>query len=143
MLDTAPPIAFVSTTDPERARAFYQDTLGLAFVADEGFALVFDLAGVMLRVTRVDELRPQPFTILGWRVEDPEATVRELAGRGVAFERYPGMEQDELGIWRSPAGGRIAWFRDPDGNVLSIAGLPRPWPFLTTAARGTRGSPSR
>jgi catechol 2,3-dioxygenase-like lactoylglutathione lyase family enzyme len=120
VLTPAPPIAFVSTTDPERARAFYQDTLGLTFVADEGFALVFDLAGVMLRVTRVDELRPQPFTVLGWRVDDAEATVRELTGRGVAFERYAGLEQDELGVWRSPSGARIAWFRDPDGNVLSL-----------------------
>jgi catechol 2,3-dioxygenase-like lactoylglutathione lyase family enzyme len=120
VLDYAPPIAFVSTTDPERARAFYQDTLGLTFVADEGFALVFDLAGVMLRVTKVEQLQPQPFTVLGWRVDDPEATVRQLTSRGVAFERYPGTEQDALGIWPSPSGARIAWFRDPDGNVLSI-----------------------
>ena len=120
MLDATPPIAFVSTTDTARARAFYEDTLGLRFVADEGFALVFDLAGVMLRVTRVDELHPQPFAVLGWRVADAEAAARELAGRGVVFERYPGLEQDELGLWRSPSGARIAWFRDPDGNVLSI-----------------------
>jgi len=125
VLNAAPPIAFVSTTDPERARAFYQDTLGLTFVADEGFALVFDLAGVMLRVTRVDELQPQPFTVLGWRVDDPEETVRGLTGRGVAFERFPGMEQDALGIWRSPSGASIAWFRDPDGNVLSITRFQR------------------
>jgi catechol 2,3-dioxygenase-like lactoylglutathione lyase family enzyme len=125
VLDTASPIAFVSTADPERARAFYQDTLGLTFVADEGFALVFDLAGVMLRVTRVDQLQPQLFTVLGWRVDDPEGTVRELTGRGVVFERFPGMEQDALGIWRSPSGARIAWFRDPDGNVLSITRFER------------------
>ena len=125
MLTTASPIAFVSTTDPERARAFYQDALGLTYMADEGFALVFDLAGVMLRVTRVDELQAQPFTVLGWRVDDLEATVRELTGRGVAFERFPGMDQDELGIWRSPSGARIAWFRDPDGNVLSVSRFER------------------
>jgi catechol 2,3-dioxygenase-like lactoylglutathione lyase family enzyme len=94
-------------------------------VADEGFALVFDLAGVMLRVTRVDQLQPQPSTVLGWRVDDPEATVRELTGRGVVFERFPGMEQDALGIWRSPSGAAIAWFRDPDGNVLSITRFER------------------
>jgi catechol 2,3-dioxygenase-like lactoylglutathione lyase family enzyme len=125
VLTAAAPIAFVSATHPERARAFYQDALGLRFVADEGFALVFDLAGVMLRVTRVDQLQPQPFTVLGWRVDDLEATVRELTGRGVAFERFPGMEQDELGIWRSPSGAGIAWFRDPDGNVLSITRFER------------------
>ncbi|TMC09222.1 MAG: VOC family protein [Chloroflexi bacterium] len=120
MLGAVRPIAFVSTTDPARARAFYQDTLGLTFVADEGFALVFDLAGVMLRVTRVDELRPQPFTVLGWHVHDIDAVVRELTDRGVAFERYEALEQDALGVWRSPSGARVAWFRDPDGNVLSV-----------------------
>jgi catechol 2,3-dioxygenase-like lactoylglutathione lyase family enzyme len=98
VLEGATPIAFVSTTDPERARTFYGDTLGLRFVADEGFALVFDLAGTMLRVTRVDQFSPQPFTVLGWRVDDPEAVVRELASRGVAFDRYPNLEQDTLGI---------------------------------------------
>jgi len=120
VLGSASPIAFVSTTDPARARAFYQEALGLTFVADEGFALVFDLDGTMLRVTRVDELQPQPFTVLGWRVDDAEAAVRALAARGVAFERYPGVEQDALGIWRSPSGASIAWFRDPDGNMLSL-----------------------
>jgi catechol 2,3-dioxygenase-like lactoylglutathione lyase family enzyme len=125
VLDAAPPVAFVSTTDPERARAFYHGKLGLTFVADEGFALVFDLAGTMLRVTRVERLRPQPFTVLGWRVDDAEAAAAALASRGVTFERYPGLEQDVLGIWRSPSGARIAWFRDPDGNVLSIGSYDR------------------
>jgi len=121
VLEAARPVAFVSTTDPDRALAFYRDTLGLVFVADEGFALVFDLAGTMLRVTRVDELKPQPFTILGWSVLDIAATSRELSACGVQFTRYAGMDQDELGIWRSPSGARVAWLRDPDGNVLSIA----------------------
>ena len=125
MLHDAAPIVFVPTTDPTRARAFYEEALGLTFVADEGFALVFDLAGVMLRVTRVDELRPQPFTVAGWRVDDPEAAARKLASRGVVFERYPGLEHDALGLWRSPSGARIGWFRDPDGNVLSITSFDR------------------
>ena len=125
MLRTCPPIAFVSTTDSERARAFYEGVLGLAFVEDQGFALVFDLAGTMLRVTRVDRLEPQPFTVLGWRVDDAEAAVRELTGRGVVFDRHDGLGQDALGVWRSPSGGRIAWFRDPDGNVLSITSFDR------------------
>jgi hypothetical protein len=99
--------------------------LGLTFVADEGFALVFDLAGTMLRVTHVDTFRPQPFTVLGWRVDDPEAVVRALAARGVACDRYRALEQDALGIWRSPSGARIAWFHDPDGNVLSITSFER------------------
>jgi catechol 2,3-dioxygenase-like lactoylglutathione lyase family enzyme len=115
-------IAFAPTTDPERARAFYGGVLGLRLVADEKpFALVFDLNGVMLRVTTVQELRPQPFTILGWRVPDIEATVDGLVSAGVEFLRFPGMnDADPRGIWNSPGGARIAWFKDPDGNALSV-----------------------
>jgi catechol 2,3-dioxygenase-like lactoylglutathione lyase family enzyme len=121
----APPVAFVATTGPARARAFYEDVLGLAFVADEGFALVFEVAGTMLRVTRVEALEPQPFTVLGWRVDNAAAAVRALVERGVGFERYPGLEQDELAIWTSPGGARVAWFKDPDGNTLSLTELAR------------------
>jgi catechol 2,3-dioxygenase-like lactoylglutathione lyase family enzyme len=124
MLTGTPPIVFISTVDPATALAFYEGTLGLTFVEDAGFALVFDLGGTMLRVTRVDALSPQPFTVLGWRVDDATATARALRARGVAFERYEGMEQDAEGVWTAPSGGRIAWFRDPDGNVLSITSFP-------------------
>ncbi|HEV7587280.1 MAG TPA: VOC family protein [Longimicrobium sp.] len=120
MLNAADVIAFVSTAQAQAACAFYRDSLGLRLVADEPFALVFDAHGVMLRVTRVDTVVPAPYTVLGWRVPDIGAAVVELGARGVAFERYPGMPQDELGIWTSPGGARIAWFRDPDGNVLSL-----------------------
>src|SRR5258708_3721530 len=126
MLRDAPPIAFVATTDAARARAFYEATLGLARLADEPFALVFDLGGTMLRIAKVDAFTPQPFAVLGWRVDDAAAAARWLAGRGVVLERYPGLDQDELGVWSSPSGGRIAWFRDPDGSVLSITQLLRP-----------------
>ena len=74
----------------------------------------------MLRVTRTERLVPQPFTVLGWRVEDATAAVQELARRGVSFERYPRLEQDDLGVWTSPSGARVAWFKDPDGNLLSV-----------------------
>jgi catechol 2,3-dioxygenase-like lactoylglutathione lyase family enzyme len=123
MLRDAPPIAFVATADADRARAFYEGTLGLTFVADEAFALVFDLAGTMVRVVKVDSVTPQPFAVLGWRVADAAAAVRSLAARGLVFERYEGLDQDELGVWTAPSGGRIAWFRDPDGNVLSLTQL--------------------
>ena len=115
-------IAFAPTTDPARARAFYEGVLGLRLAVDEKpFALVFDMGGTMLRVTTVQELRPQPFTILGWRVAEIEATVDGLVEAGVKFERYPGMnDADPRGIWNSPGGARIAWFKDPDGNVLSL-----------------------
>ncbi|WP_239462023.1 VOC family protein [Occallatibacter savannae] len=115
-------IAFAPTTDPAKARAFYEGILGLRLVADHApFALEFDANGTMLRVTTVHELKPQPFTILGWRVSDVEATIDRLVAAGVAFERYPGMnDSDPHGIWNSPSGARIAWFKDLDGNVLSL-----------------------
>ena len=113
-------IAFVATADPARARAFYGNTLGLPLESESGFALVYRAAGTMLRVTVVDAVVPAGYTVLGWAVADIAARVRELGARGVAFERYDGLEQDELGVWRSPSGPRIAWFKDPDGNTLSL-----------------------
>jgi catechol 2,3-dioxygenase-like lactoylglutathione lyase family enzyme len=120
VLRTAAPVAFVATTDPVRARAFYADTLELALVADEPFALVFDLAGTALRVAKVDRLEPQPHTVLGWLVDDVGGAVDWLVARGVEPARYAGLDQDERGIWSSPGGARIAWFLDPDGNTLSV-----------------------
>jgi catechol 2,3-dioxygenase-like lactoylglutathione lyase family enzyme len=115
-------VAFVPTTDPAKARAFYEGVLGLRLVADEKpFALVFDVNGTMLRVTTVHELKPHPFTVLGWHVGNIEATVDQLVAAGVEFNRYTGMNDgDARGIWNSPGGARIAWFNDPDGNVLSV-----------------------
>lgn len=120
MLTSHDLIAFVATVRPDDAKAFYGGVLGLRLVEDSPFALVFDAAGTMLRVQKVRELAPAPHTALGWRVADIRSEVEALAARGVTFERYPGLAQDGLGIWTSPAGGRIAWFRDPDGNVLSL-----------------------
>jgi catechol 2,3-dioxygenase-like lactoylglutathione lyase family enzyme len=113
-------IAFVATRDPIRAKAFYRDTLGLELVSEDQFALVFDVAGTMLRVARVQELTPAPYTVLGWEVPDIAAVINTLQQGGVSFERHPGMQQDELGIWNSPSGARVAWFKDPDGNTLSV-----------------------
>jgi catechol 2,3-dioxygenase-like lactoylglutathione lyase family enzyme len=118
VLRDARPVAFVATTDAGRALAFYRDVLGLELTADEPFALVFDLAGTTLRIAKVERLVPQPHTVLGWIVADLEA-------HGVEPARYPGMEQDEAGIWRSPGGALLAWFVDPDGNTLSLTQLPR------------------
>lgn len=107
--------------EAERARAFYEDTLGLRFIADDGFALVFEVNGRFLRLARVQDLRPQPFAVIAWQVPDIAGTVRGLRERGVAFERYPHFEQDELGIWTAPdRSAKVAWFKDPDGNVLSV-----------------------
>ena len=115
-------IAFVATRDPASAEQFYRDTLGLQLVSKEmPFALVFDAHGTMLRVTIVKELRPAGYTVLGWQVPDIVLAAKALQKNGVKFERYQGMEQDELGIWKSPGGAKVAWFRDPDGNTLSIS----------------------
>ena len=115
-------VAFAATTDPVKARAFYEGLLGLRLVEDaKPFALVFDANGTMLRMTTVQEHHPQPFTVLGWEVESIESTVEQLTAAGVVFQRYPGLnDSDPLGILTSPSGARIAWFHDPDGNVLSV-----------------------
>ncbi len=120
MLESHRIIAFVATSDAARAKQFYANTLGLRLVSEDRFALVFDAAGTMLRVVHVRELQPAPYTVLGWQVPDIERTVRELTAVGVAFRRYEGLSQDDLGVWASPAGAKVAWFADPDGNTLSL-----------------------
>lgn len=115
-------VAFVPTTDSAKARAFYEGVLGLKLVEDQKpFAMVFDANGTMLRVTAVHEHNPAPFTVLGWSVDSIEETVERLTAAGVEFQRYPGVNDgDPKGIWTAPGGARIAWFKDPDGNVLSV-----------------------
>ncbi len=115
-------VAFIPTTDGARARSFYEGVLGLPIVADDPhFAVVFDANGTMLRVTIVQDHIPAPFTVLGWEVNAIEATVKHLTKAGVVFLRYAGLnDKDPLGIWTAPSGARIAWFHDPDNNVLSV-----------------------
>jgi len=115
-------VAFVPINDKDKALTFYRDQLGLTLVADESpFALVFDLNGITLRASFSGGFQAQPFTILGWSVPDIEATAHELTARGVAFTRYPGMnDQHPLGIWTAPGGTQVAWFTDPFGNTLSL-----------------------
>lgn len=123
MLGTMDIVAFVPTRNKEKARPFYEKTLALRFMSDDQFALVFDAHGRMVRVvdvSSVPDFKPAPFTILGWTVGDIRKILRGLQERGVTFERYPGMEQDKLGVWKSPSGAKVAWFKDPDGNVLSV-----------------------
>jgi len=122
-LGKQPIVAFVATLDAERARKFYRDTLGLRLVLDQlPFALVFDANGIMLRVTPVKELHPPGYTVLGWHVPDIADAAKTLEKAGVRFERYPGLEQDELGIWTAPGSAvKVAWFKDPDGNTLGIS----------------------
>ena len=120
MLGSRDVVAFVATRDSDRARAFYEGVLGLRVVADEPFALVLDANGTTLRVQKVQDLAPARHTALGWLVPDVAAAVRQLSARGVVFERYPGLPQDDLGVCTFPGGARVAWFRDPDGNTLSL-----------------------
>ena len=127
MLKARPIVAFVATTNPKRAKLFYAKTLELRLVSEDGFALAFDAGGTMLRVAIVKTLQPAGYTILGWIVPDIAKAVRGLMKRGVVFQRYEGMmQQDDLGIWSSPSGARVAWFTDPDSNTLSLTELPRP-----------------
>ena len=125
MLESAAVAAFISTVDRGTSRTFYEETLGLRLVADTPFALIFDCNGTSLRVTPVETLEPQPFTVLGWEIGDITACARELATRGVVFERFDhlGFDQDPDGIWHAPGGDKVAWFKDPDGNLLSIASV--------------------
>jgi catechol 2,3-dioxygenase-like lactoylglutathione lyase family enzyme len=113
----------VSTQNPAKAKQFYSDVLGLPLTYEDNFALAYDVHGVMLRVTKVEKVAIAPYTVLGWRVEDIAATAKVLLQAGVNFEHYPGLEQNELGIWNAPGGAKVAWFKDPDGNTLSIAQL--------------------
>jgi catechol 2,3-dioxygenase-like lactoylglutathione lyase family enzyme len=114
-------VAFVPTRDPEKARAFYEGVLGLRFVKDDGFALVLDANGIMVRVAKAPEFKPAQFTILGWQVSGIEKVVAGLQEKGVHFERFGFFEQDKLGIWTAPTGDKVAWFKDPDGNILSVS----------------------
>jgi catechol 2,3-dioxygenase-like lactoylglutathione lyase family enzyme len=114
-------VTFLLTQAPDASLTFYRDTLGLAFLRDDGFALVFQSGAVTLRIGKVPSHTPQQHTVLGWEVEDLAASVAELSARGVAFERYPNMGQDEQGIATFPNGDKVAWFKDPDGNVLSLS----------------------
>jgi catechol 2,3-dioxygenase-like lactoylglutathione lyase family enzyme len=113
-------MAFVATRDAGGAKVFYRDTLGLRLVSEDEFALVFDSGGTMLRVTSVQEIAAAKYTVLGWQVPDIVRTTKNLQKAHITLERYPGMQQDELGIWNSPSGAKVAWFKDPDGNTLSV-----------------------
>lgn len=114
-------IGFILTSRPEEAKAFYTGKLGFKFLRDDDFALVFDAHGVMLRVSKMKEFTPAQYTVLGWEVNDVGGAVRDLSGKGVRFERYEFMHPDEQGICTFPTGDKVAWFKDPDGNVLSLS----------------------
>jgi catechol 2,3-dioxygenase-like lactoylglutathione lyase family enzyme len=120
VLTDAAIVAFVATTDLERAHGFYGDVLGLRRVEASPFANVYDAGGTSLRVTRVDRVAGAAYTVLGWTVADIRAAIDQLTARGVSFARFDGVDQDDAGVWTAPGGARIAWFRDSEGNMLSL-----------------------
>jgi catechol 2,3-dioxygenase-like lactoylglutathione lyase family enzyme len=120
MLGSAKIVAFAPTRDAEKAQKFYEGVLGLKLVSKDKFALEFDANGTMLRVASVPKYEPHPFTILGWGVRDIAKTVKAMSAKGVEFQQYGMPGQGESGIWTSPSGAKVAWFKDPDGNVLSV-----------------------
>ncbi len=126
MLGNCKPVILIPTIKKAEAKEFYETTLGLSFKVDDQFALVFDTGGNMLRLTPVKEFTPHPFSVLGWEVNDIESVAEGLTSRGVKFEiyDYPWMSQDDQGIWAAPDGTKVAWFKDPDGNLLSVSQHP-------------------
>lgn len=120
MLGNSQIMAFVPTQDSNRARAFYEGVLGLRFISDDPFALVMEAAGTSLRIAKTENFVAAPFTILGWQVADIQSTMTHLKARGVVGMRYDFLAQDPLGIWQAPGGAQVAWFKDPDGNLLSV-----------------------
>ena len=121
MLASAKMVGFVPTKDSRQARAFYEGKLGFQFVSDDQFALVMKAGQNSIRIAKGTNFVPAQYTVLGWEVDNIEAMVRWLSGRGVVFEKYPFIQDKELGIWTARGGDKIAWFKDPDGNVLSVA----------------------
>jgi catechol 2,3-dioxygenase-like lactoylglutathione lyase family enzyme len=121
MLGECPVIAMIATTQPDRAKTFYSDVLGLNLIEDGWFALAYVAGGTRLHIQKVKEFTPLPFTAIGWTVDDIVATASALGDKGVRFERFPGMEQDSAGIRTTPdRAAKICWFKDPDGNTLSL-----------------------
>src|SRR5262245_31086130 len=121
MLSAAKMVGFLITTDYDKARAFFERTLGCEFVSQDQFALVVKLGGHQIRISKTAEFAPLRNTVLGWEVSDIEGVVDALAARGVVFEKYPFVQDHGRGIWTAPGGAKVAWFKDPDGNVLSVS----------------------
>ncbi len=121
MLNTCTVMGFIPTKNAAKARAFYVDLLGLRFISEDPFAIEVEANGTPIRIVSAPDFTPLSFTLLGWKVPDIVAIAQELTGKGVVFERYKWFEQDAYGIWTAPGGTQIAWFRDPDGNTLSLS----------------------
>jgi len=117
------PVAFLATANADKSRHFYETVLMLKCLSDDPFALVFDLGATTLRIQKVDSVPHVGYTVLGWEVTDIEKHVYALSQSDVQFEKFSGLQQDDLGIWSAPGGASVAWFKDPDGNTLSLTEL--------------------
>jgi len=114
------PISFLATTNSDSAIVFYRDSLGFKLIEDTPFAIVFERDGAMLRIQKVESFDPHPFTALGWQVDDIAASCAELTRNGIVFERYNFLQMGDSDIWSAPDGAKVCWFKDPDGNTLSL-----------------------
>jgi catechol 2,3-dioxygenase-like lactoylglutathione lyase family enzyme len=121
MLTSAKMVGFIPTTDYDRARAFYEGKLGFQFISHDQFALVLSAGGHKIRITKIPNFTPLQGTILGWEVQDIEAVAKWLTDRGVPPEKFPFAQDQQLGIWTAPGGDRVAWLKDPDGNILGVS----------------------
>jgi catechol 2,3-dioxygenase-like lactoylglutathione lyase family enzyme len=128
MLASGKMVGFVPSTDYDRTRAFYEGKLGFDFVSVDPYALVMSAGGQKIRMAKVPNFTPLQGTLLGWEVQDIQAVASWLRDRGVTLEKYPFAQDGELGIWTAPSGDKVAWFKDPDGNILSIAQHPHAAP---------------
>jgi catechol 2,3-dioxygenase-like lactoylglutathione lyase family enzyme len=116
------PVSFVYVRDRERALGFYRDLLGLPIHSSDPYGDFIAIEGALLRLTVMPDHQPTGHPSLGWAVADVRAAVTALRERGVAFAIYDGMGQDADGIWTAPDGSdELAWFADPDGNVLMLS----------------------
>ncbi|HVS96387.1 MAG TPA: VOC family protein [Puia sp.] len=114
-------MAFVSTAEPATGRAFYEEKLGLTVTSVDDYGVMYDAGGTTLRMSFVRELHPAPYSILSWMVRDIHSVMKGLKAKGVVFEMYEGLGQDEAGVWTAPGGTKVAWFKDPGGNLLSLS----------------------
>jgi catechol 2,3-dioxygenase-like lactoylglutathione lyase family enzyme len=135
MLASSDLVAFVTVADPIAARAFYEDTLQLHLKDESSFALVFEANGTTLRVAITAGAVPQPYTVVGWTVADIRGAIEALAAAGTTLERFEGLDLDERGVWTTPGGDQVAWFKDPHGNLLSLTELSAASPNAAHAAR--------
>ena len=123
MIQASHPVAFLPSEDLDRSERFFRETLEIPLASRSPYALAFQVQGALLRVTKVEGLRPQPFTVFGWQVLDIRSEIERLRDGGIVMLRYEGLVQDDAGIWTTDNGDMVAWFHDPDSNVLSLTQL--------------------